>query len=282
MTESLAATARRLRTEEGLSARQIQQRLGVTRSQLSGWLRGVPPPEWTRRPNAKDELRARAEQLRRDGWSVNDIALELGVAKSTTYLWLRHIPLDRDSARARRKREQARLMTGVQWEKHRRARAAERAAAQAARADWVGGISSRELLLVGAVAYWCEGAKGKPWRPDPQLIFTNSDPVLVALFVAFVEELGVPRASLKYRVSIHESADADAAARWWGAQVGIPPEQFQRPTLKRHNPKTTRHNVGESYRGCLIVTVPRGRMIYWQIEGIMQGLARCGDARALR
>lgn len=91
----MAAEARRLRMEEGLSLRQIQQRLGVRKDRLYGWLRGVPPPEWTRRPNAKDELRARAEQLRRDGWSVPDIAVELGVAKSTAgrrlYWWIEGI-----------------------------------------------------------------------------------------------------------------------------------------------------------------------------------------------
>src|SRR6266513_6378401 len=68
----LAAEARRLRMEEGLSGRQIQHRLGVPKQRLQDWLRGVPPPEWTRRPNAKDDLRAQAVALRQEGWSVND------------------------------------------------------------------------------------------------------------------------------------------------------------------------------------------------------------------
>lgn len=103
--ERMAAEARRLRTEEGLSAQQIQHRLGVSKQRLYEWLRGVPPPEWTRRPNAKDDLRERALGLRSDGWSVNDIALELGVAKSTVFLWVRQLPLDGASERARVKHE---------------------------------------------------------------------------------------------------------------------------------------------------------------------------------
>ncbi|MFC0528174.1 hypothetical protein [Phytohabitans kaempferiae] len=83
MTHPLAAEARRLRTDEELSTRQIRERLGVSRDLLNELLRGVPPPAWTRRPNAKDELRARAEELRAEGRSVNDIALALGVSKST-------------------------------------------------------------------------------------------------------------------------------------------------------------------------------------------------------
>jgi hypothetical protein len=225
------------------------------------------------------DRRDQAERLRGEGWSVPDIAVELGVAKSTAFQWVRHIPLDRRGQRARSKREHAKRILDAHWAAYREARAAERAAVRAAGAGWVGQLSPRELLLIGAVMYWCEGAKGKPWRPDPQLIFTNSDPLLVEIFIMFVEALGVPRASLKYRVSIHESADAARAMQWWATRVRVPVDRFQRPTLKRHNPKTNRHNVGDTYRGCLVVTVPRGRALYWQIEGVMQGLAEC-DAPA--
>lgn len=273
MTERIAAEARRLRTEEGLSAQQIQHRLGVSKLRLYEWLRGVPPPEWTRRPNAKDDLRKRALGLRSDGWSVNDIALELGVAKSTAYQWVRHLPLDRDAERARRKREHAKLMTEAQWAARRQARVAEQAAERAAAAETVGRLSDREVLLLGAVAYWCEGSKGKPWRPLYLPTFTNSDPVLVQLYLAFVETLGIPRAALRYRISIHESADAGLATEWWAKQIGVAASCFQRPTLKRHNPRTTRLNTGEAYRGCLVVVMPRGRTQYWRIEGIMQGIA---------
>lgn len=273
MTERMAAEARRLRTEEGLSAQQIQHRLGASKQRLYEWLRGVPPPAWTRRPNAKDDLRERALGLRSDGWSVNDIALELGVARSTAFQWVRHLPLDPDSDRARIKREHARKMTEARWADRRQERAAERAAEQLAGAELVGRLTERDRLLLGAVAYWCEGAKSKPWRPLYLPTFTNSDPVLVQLFLAFMETMGIPRTVLRYRVSIHESADAGRATEWWAAQVGVAPDAFQRPTLKRHNPRTTRYNTGDDYRGCLVVMVPHGQARYWRIEGIMQGIA---------
>jgi transcriptional regulator with XRE-family HTH domain len=49
MTSDLAAEARRLRAEEGLSVRQITQRLGVGRDRVRGWLRGIPAPGAPRR-----------------------------------------------------------------------------------------------------------------------------------------------------------------------------------------------------------------------------------------
>ena len=70
VTDPLAAEARRLRVVEQLSVRDIQARLGIGRNRVHELLRGMPPPEWTRRPNAKDGLRAEAVAFRAEGWSV--------------------------------------------------------------------------------------------------------------------------------------------------------------------------------------------------------------------
>lgn len=268
MTGRLAEEARRLRTN-GLSVYEIQQRLGVTKRQLLSWL---GRPRLT--ADAKDRLYARAVALRQVGWSVNDIALEIGIAKSTAFQWVRHLPLDRDSERARKKRAHAKVMSEAQWGERRERIAAQQAAVQAEWAQWVGDMSRREILLAGAVAYWCEGAKSKPWRRQYELIFTNSDVALVRLFLAFAEAMGEPRTSLAYRVSIHETADAARATEWWAHEVGVPVGSFQRPTRKRHNPLTNRKNLTDSYHGCLVVTVPRARETLWRIEGIMEGIAR--------
>lgn len=273
MTHPLAAEARRLRIEEELSARQIRERLGIGKELLQELLRGVPPPEWTRRPNAKDDLRARAVELRGQGRSVNDIAQELGVSKSSAYLWVRHIPLDAapEAERARR-RAHSKAMTDARWGEYRVARDEMEAGIRDKARRWVGTLKERDLLVAGAVAYWCEGAKSKSWRKQDRLSFTNSDPGLVELFIRFVEALGVSRERLTYRVSIHQSADAEAATQWWADRVGVPVEIMRRPTLKRHKPSTNRHNTGDEYRGCLVVNVPRSRLLYVRVEGIMAGL----------
>src|ERR1700683_3271509 len=48
------------------------------------------------------------------------------------------------------------------WESERPIREAEREAARAAAADQIGQLSDREIIIAGAIAYWCEGAKKKP------------------------------------------------------------------------------------------------------------------------
>ena len=222
--------------------------------------------------------RARAVELRTTGWSVTDIATEIGVAKSTAWRWVKHLPLDLDSERAQRKRAHSKLMSEARWAGMRRERDDRRAELNATAAESVGLLSAREILLLGAVVYWCEGSKAKPWREqDCYLQFTNSDPVLIEIFLRFCQQMGVDRHALSYRVSIHESAESAVAERWWADRLGLDVERFHRTTLKRHRPGTNRHNLGEHYRGCLVVRVPRSREIYWRIEGIMAGLA---DPRA--
>ncbi|QOC93748.1 helix-turn-helix domain-containing protein [Micromonospora craniellae] len=281
MTDSDAAEVRRLRTEEQLSVREIRDRTGLGRNRVYDLLRGVPPPERTRRPNAKDALRAEAVALRAAGQSVPDIARRLGVSRSTAYLWVRDLPPDHQSEIGlERRRVRSRAMTEARWAAHRRTRDEAQAAVHATAAEVVGGrLEERDLLLLGAAIYWCEGAKSKPWRRYDHVQFVNTDPGLLALFLRFLETCGVDRAAPTYRVSIHESADPVAAAEWWAEELGLPLTRFQRANVKRHNPVTVRRNTGEGYRGCLVINVPRSRELYWRIEGMIAELFRSAADR---
>jgi transposase len=275
MNDARQTEARRLRLETRMSIAQLKNHFGVSRDTISDWLKDLPNPEWTLRPQAKDELRAEAIELRKNGCSVPDIARRLGVAKSTAFLWTRHLPLDPTPEHAEaRVRQHMEHMREVRWEPHRRERDANRAAVNEEQAAWVGTLSDREVILLGAVAYWCEGAKEKPWRRVAiNVQFINSDAVLILLFVRFAELQGVDRADLRFRLGIHESADVEAATQWWANVVGVPAESFQKPTLKRHNPTTVRYNVEDTYRGCLVIYVPRSNRLYWKIEGVVAGIA---------
>lgn len=52
----------------GKSLREIKEILGpMSNTTLHNALKGTPPPDWTRRPNAKDDVRAQARELRAQG-----------------------------------------------------------------------------------------------------------------------------------------------------------------------------------------------------------------------
>jgi hypothetical protein len=252
---------------EGKSLREIKAILGpMSNSTLNRFLEGVPPPEWTRRARAKDELRTAARNLRAQGLDYEDIAAALGVAKSSVSLWVRDLPTPpRLSYEENRKRsaEGARRY----WEVERTVRETRRAAVTGRATAEIGAITDREILIAGAVAYWCEGAKSKPHRHVERVAFINSDPALIGFFLRFLDTADIPRDDLIFRVYIHETADVEAAHRFWHDLTGARPSQFRRPVLERHNPKTVRKNVGESHRGCLRIDVRRSGDLYRRIEG---------------
>jgi transposase len=79
---------------EGKSRREIKEILGpMSNSTLDRALQGTPPPDWTRRPKAKDDLHAQARELRAQGHDYEEIANHLGVSKSSVSLWVRDMPV---------------------------------------------------------------------------------------------------------------------------------------------------------------------------------------------
>jgi transposase len=268
--------ARRLRVDPGLSLSELRKHFGVGNATLTVWLRGIEPPEWTRRPNAKDELRKQAIELRVRGWSVNDLDDRLGVVKSTAYTWVKHIPLDPDTERARQKREHSELMNAARWQAKRAERDRRQAEVHEKARQLVGIVSVRDVLTAGATNYWAEGAKSKPWRRSERLQFANQDLKLHRMFLSFLAANDRGRDSLKYRVHIHKTADAGAAADWWARELELPRDLFQRPTIKKHRPGTRRANTGDDYHGCLVITVPKSRELYWLVEGIVGALTKLG------
>ncbi len=251
----------------GKSRREIKEILGpMSNHTLDDALRDTPPPGWTRRPNAKDEVRDEARRLRAQGLAYNEIAGRLGVSKSSVSLWVRDLPRP---ARLSYEENRRRSAEGARryWENERPIREAQRATQVAAAASCIGALSAREVLIAGAIAYWCEGAKDKPSRKPSRVVFINSDPRLITFFLHFLDIAGVSRDDLILRVHIHENADPEAAQRFWLGVTGAEPEQFRSPVLKHHNPKTRRTNVGEDYHGCLRIDVRRSGTLYRQIEG---------------
>ncbi len=103
------------------------------------------------------------------------IATQLSVSKSTAYLWTRHVPFVLTPGQQKaREQERVARMEEVRWEPHRRARDAERLATGERLGAWVGELTDREVILIGAVAYWCEGAKEKPWTKSTEVCSSST------------------------------------------------------------------------------------------------------------
>src|SRR5215469_9535150 len=225
------ATALRL---AGKSLREIKEITGVRDNRaITGAVRGIPPQPWTRRPRAKDDLRDAARELRAKGYTYLEIVAELGVSKGSASLWCRDMPrVGRLSSEEIRKRNSAGVSAFWAEESPRREARRQAVSDQAAKA--IGSLTDREVIIVGAMAYWCEGAKNKPYRRfGNEVAFINSDPKLILFFLRFLAIAGIDRDRIYCRVSIHQSADVGAAEQFWREVAALPDDQFQRPTLKR-------------------------------------------------
>jgi hypothetical protein len=129
------------------------------------------------------------------------------------------------------------------------------------------GLTEREILIAGAVAYRCEGARNKPHRRVDRVTFANSDPELISFLLLFLDTAGIPRSDLAFQLQIHGTADVAAAIRFWLTVTAARPDQFRKVSLKQGNPLTTRKNTGDGYYGCLRVDVRRSCELYRKIEG---------------
>ncbi|GAA2266824.1 hypothetical protein GCM10010145_36590 [Streptomyces ruber] len=266
--EGLRARAVALR-REGRSLRQIRDELKVYNNDILNQLvKGEPPPEWTKRPRAKDDLRAKARELRLQGWTYDRIESELGCSRSSVSLWVRDLP----KPTPRYTPEEQRALMNEGLARFRSARNEELQSVKAAARQEIGDLSDRELFMAGIALYWAEGAKSKPYARRERAVFINSDPGVILTYLAWLDLLGVEENRLGYRVLIHESADVDAALRYWADVAAVDTAVFAKPTLKKHNPVTVRKNTGDDYHGCLVITVARSADLYNRIEGWWYGI----------
>jgi transposase len=255
---------------EGLSRRQIRDHLHVHNNDiLNRLLEGEPPPEWTKRPNAKDDLRDRARELRLQGWTYDQIQVELGCSKSSISLWVRDLPTPE---RRKRTREESSAIAKRGWEATLRLREEERQQTKQSAAEEVAQMTDRELFLVGVGLYWAEGSKSKPYRRQERVTFVNSDPGMITLFLAWLNLLCVEPERLRFAVQIHETADVASAEEFWADHVGVERATFLKTTLKKHNPSTNRKNTDENYYGCLRIDVRSGADLYRRIDGWWSGM----------
>ena len=274
------ARARLLR-RQGKTYAEIRAVVGdVSDDRLQTWLVGIPRPPETRLSRPLIELRRECRRLRLEGLTYSEIAAATGASAGSLSLWLRDLknaPTVRVAKGRHRSRGPRAAGRRTSDEALRRQRKHE-----AAGAAMLGALTARELFVAGLALYWAEGAKDKPWRRNGRVVLINGDAGVLAVFLAWLDLMGVSEEDRHYRLSIHEDADVAVQEAWWAERLRIPLASFARATLKRHKPTTVRRNTGEDYHGCLVVSVLRSRKLYDVISGAWAALAAAADAKEFR
>ena len=178
--------------------------------------------------------RARARELRAQAWTLNEIAAELGVAKGSVSVWVRDVDF---TPRPRNRGHPAGPFHPMRLKKE-----AEIARCQSEAIALIGEVSDRDRLMYALALYAGEGAKG-----DDKIVFANSDPDLIRVFLGWFRQQFEPEESrLRMRLYLHEDLDLDRALAFWSDVTKIPVSQFQKPYRAEadHTLRGNRHVYG--------------------------------------
>jgi Homeodomain-like domain len=192
----------------------------------------------------KPEQRARARDLRSEGWSYKRIAAELEVSPSSAFNWTRDIELTPE--------QMERLIRGPggpQNPEHVASRAAAiRAAALARRRAWqeAGRAAARQsdpLHLAGCMLYWAEGSKNRNCAK-----LSNSQVPMLAYFRRFLAECfetDETRFAFSLHVYLGNGMSIEEIEGHWLDALGLP-----RACLRKHsiNPLPTSSSGSKTNR----------------------------------
>lgn len=212
-----------------------------------------------------DDRPKKARQLRRQGWSIKAIARTIGAAQSSVSLWTRDIKLSPSQQQLLKNRSHSRQAI----EKRRCSRLSNELSKRnkviATAMTQVGGLTKRELWLIGTSLYWAEGGKTQ------RLVrFSNGDPQMILLMMRyFRESCGVPEAKFRGYIHIHESLDAKAAEEYWSQVAQIPLQRFYKTYNKPNSSsKGLRRTLPYGVLDIYVADV----ILFLKIEGWIQGI----------
>lgn len=194
---------------------------------------------------AKIKEKLIARRLRRQGCSFNEIANKLHISKSSCGQWLRDVVVTGKGRKRLLKRREIGQKRSQETRRVRLSLRKERVAQSVGELMRTLKVDNRSAKIFCALLYWCEGTKD-----DQRLIFTNSDPVLVQLFMKLMRQaFMMNEARWRALVHIHEYHDDICQKKFWSKITGIPFVQFHKSYKKPH----TGHNKRSNYPGCISI-----------------------------
>lgn len=184
----------------------------------------------------KHALRARAIKLRESGWSYNVIQSRLGVSKSTLSHWLRETPYTPNQSVIRR--INTGLLKSVLFKHDQKMRSILTAKAKGKKE--IGGLSKRDLLLLGLGIYMGEGTK-----LYEEIRVINANPDIIRSAVKWFRDIfDVPRENFSLLIHIYPDNSEKVALEYWSKVTSIPLTQFGKTQIDvRTNKSKRKHRM---------------------------------------
>lgn len=192
----------------------------------------------------EESIKVQAVKLRKAGYSIKEISKQLGIAQSTLSLLLRNIVLSKKAKELLEKKRvlgrQKATQTLVDKRKRRQAENFKLADAFLNKFD----IDQKAAFLIASLSYECEGGKSE----FGSLEFTNSDPMLVKIFLsALRKSFTLDESKFRVAMHLHGYHDEKVEKEFWMTVTGIPQTKF----IKTFHKHESGINKKEGYRGCV-------------------------------
>jgi hypothetical protein len=140
----------------------------------------------------------------------------------------------------------------------------------------IGKLTRRELWLIGIALHWAEGSKQRESSLSTGVIFTNSDPHMLSLFLNWLKVLGVEKRDIFFELYVHDSRTQEIPASkiWWSKKLRITPSDFGAVYMKRDKIMTNRKNITDLYHGLIRIKVRSSTSLNRQINGWIEGIVQ--------
>jgi hypothetical protein len=225
----------------------------------------------------KKSEKEKAIQLRKEGKTYNEILKVIPVAKSTLSLWLRDVGLSKRQTQRITEKKLASIQKAGEVKRQQRIlktiKIVEEARSQ------IGAISDRELLLIGTVLYWAEGAKEKiHGSSGARFQFGNMDPLMIVLMIEWLVRIcKIDETMIGFELYLHENHKyrVKEVQKYWAEVLDVPISKISKIYYKKNQSKqTNRKNVGTEYYGLLRICVAESSSLVRKIKGWTLGIIK--------
>ncbi len=225
----------------------------------------------------KTQLRKRAINLRGKGLSYSEILQKIPVAKSTLSLWLRSVGLSKKQIQRLTEKKLLAIQRGGQSRNKWRLATTKSIKKQAHLEikKKIKRIDARDLWLMGIMLYWAEGAKDKEYRPGQSVIFSNSDPLMIKVFLKWLDIcLQISVEDIQFSIYIHENHrhNIEKVKTFWSDATGFSIGKFDKIYYKKHKVKVYRRNTEENYHGLVRIRIRKSSALNRKITGWIEGI----------
>lgn len=218
-------------------------------------------------------LKNKAILLRKSGYSYNEIHKLLNIPKSTLSDWLRSYKLT--TKQMERFRNQSLRSLPLASLAHTKIRLKKTNEILSEAKKQINNLTNNDLWHMGTVLYWAEGSKQKEHSPSKGVVFSNSDPSIIKIFLKWLKEcLKVSENQIVFEIYIHESykRTIPELTLYWSSTTKFPVKNFQKVYFKKNKIHSYRKNRGPEYHGVLRISVKKSTDLNRKITGWTQGI----------